>query len=219
MVKGQYTKHRENQRETLLNVAEDLFIQKGIEPVTIEDIVKAARITRPTLYKYFSSKEEMAVEIFKLVTAGWIEKDRTETWAIGGTGYERVERFVLNHFNRLLENPRETSFIAEFNHLYAKQWTPEQALAIIHETLSPEETDLRAAIFDGQRDGSIRSEPDPELLIAMVFNFNSAIMSRMGDFGSKIDAEFDLSSRDIFMTIARFFLDGLKNTAPSGVRA
>ena len=59
MATGQYTKHRQNQRETILNEAEDLFIKKGIEQVTISDITKIARITRPTVYQYFSSKEAL----------------------------------------------------------------------------------------------------------------------------------------------------------------
>lgn len=216
MTKGPYSRHRENQLETLLNVAEDLFIQKGIEAVTIEDIVKTGRITRPTLYKYFSSKEDMAIEIFKLVTTGWAEKDRTETWEFGGTGYDRVERFVMNHFRRLLENPRETSFIAEFNHLYAKQWSAEKAIEIIHETLQVEEIHLRAALSEGQKDGTIRTDLNLELLLAAVFNFNSGMMSRLGAFGAKIDAEFNLPSGDIFNTIASFFLEGLKPRAAAG---
>ncbi len=218
MAQGQYTRHRETQRDTLLNVAEDLFIQKGIVSVTIEDIVKAAGITRPTLYKYFSSKEDMAVEIFKLVTTAWAVWDMEETWTIGGTGYSRVERFVLGHFDRLVANPRETSFIAEFNYLYAKQWTAAKAMEIIHNTLGVEEDQLRKAITEGQADGSIRADVPSEMLIANVFNFNSAMMSRMGDFGSKIDFEFEMPSGDIFRQIARLFLDGLRPRGPSGDR-
>jgi AcrR family transcriptional regulator len=53
MTTGIYANHRENQREWILEVAENLFIEKGIEKVTIADIATASRLTRATLYRYF----------------------------------------------------------------------------------------------------------------------------------------------------------------------
>ncbi len=210
MAKGPYTRHREQQRQTILEVAEDLFIRKGIELVTIADITKAARITRPTLYQYFPSKEEIAMEIFKMVTGLWAERDRKLVWSFSGNGYQRVERFVRNHFERLLEDPREAAFIAEFNYLYAKQWSSDKALEIICGTLGEEERNLRKAVEEGQADGSVRTDMEVELLVASIFNFNSGMMGRLGELGSKLDEEFIFPGKEIFPGIARLFLDGLK---------
>ncbi|MBN8634288.1 MAG: TetR/AcrR family transcriptional regulator [Anaerolineae bacterium] len=157
-----YANHRETQREWILQVAEDLFTDKGIEKVTIADIAEAARLTRATLYKYFTSKEHMAQEIFRLVTRCWFERDECDVWSIPGTGFERVERFV-------------------------------------------------------------RTDMSVDLLLAVVFNFNSSLLSRLGEFGSKVEGEYGINVQSIFAQICRVFLDGLKaqpyHRASSGMPA
>jgi AcrR family transcriptional regulator len=63
-------------------VAKEPFTDKGVEKVTIAHIAEVACLTRATLYKYFTSKEHMAQEIFRLVTRGWAERDEHDVWSI-----------------------------------------------------------------------------------------------------------------------------------------
>jgi AcrR family transcriptional regulator len=97
-----YANHRDNQREWILEVAEDLFIAKGIDKVTIADIATASRLTRATLYRYFPSKEQMAQEIFRIITKSWVERTEREVWSLAGTGYARLEKFVISNFDHWL---------------------------------------------------------------------------------------------------------------------
>jgi AcrR family transcriptional regulator len=71
--KGIYSAHRKSQRERILVVAQELFIEKNIEPVTIADIAAASHLTRATIYKYFPNLKAIAFEIFKAIIAGWHE--------------------------------------------------------------------------------------------------------------------------------------------------
>lgn len=205
-----YIAHRENQKEWILEVAEDLFIQKGIEQVTIGDIATASRLTRATIYKYFSNKEEMAQEIFKIVTKGWVERDKRDVWNFQGTGYELIERFVNSHFNYLFHNRREASFVAEFNYLYAKEWSAETAMKLFTENLEGERQHLLESIRKGQSDGSLRTDIGPELLLAAIFNFNSGMMNRLGELGNKVEGEYGLNVQAIFQQVCQIFLDGIK---------
>ena len=56
----------ENKRNRLLTSAYNLFIHKGINKTTIQDIVDAARVAKGTFYLYFEDKyklqEELVVE-------------------------------------------------------------------------------------------------------------------------------------------------------------
>lgn len=47
---------KQDNRETLLNCALHLFYCKGYDAVSVQEIVDAAGITKPTLYHYFKSK-------------------------------------------------------------------------------------------------------------------------------------------------------------------
>lgn len=205
-----YINHRENQRESILEAAEGLFIQKGIDQTTIGKIAKAARLTRATIYKYFSSKEQIAEEIYKNITKNWADKNKEEVWCVSGNGYEQIERFVTTHFNNLLQNPREARFVAEFNSLYAKAWPVEETIKLIDETLGEERNRVQAAILQGQADGSLRSDVKPDLMLAAFFNFISGMNSRLGEMGVKVEGEYGISVESIFTQVCRIFLDGLK---------
>jgi len=207
---GMYHAHRENQREWILEVAQDLFIQKGIDVVSMGEIADAARLTRATIYRYFNNKEQIALEIFKVITRGWAERNQREVWNAPGSGRVLIERFLRSHFNYLLQTPHEAGFVAEFNHLYSRQWPVEAVKGPIADTLGAERQRLLESIQAGQIDGSLRGDIQAGLILAAIFNFTSGMLNRLGEMGSKIDAEYELGSSAIFNTICQIFLDGLK---------
>lgn len=53
----------DEQRAAILDAAEKLFLEIGIEKTRMIDIAKRAGITRVTLYRYFASRDEVAVEV------------------------------------------------------------------------------------------------------------------------------------------------------------
>jgi len=50
-------------REQILRAAEKIFAEKGFHETTISDIAKGAGLSEPTLYEYFSSKEDILFTI------------------------------------------------------------------------------------------------------------------------------------------------------------
>lgn len=63
-------------RERLLSVARDLFYRHGIRAVGVEAIAEAAGTNKMTLYRHFSSKDELVAEYLRCLAA---EKD--SVWA------------------------------------------------------------------------------------------------------------------------------------------
>jgi TetR/AcrR family transcriptional regulator len=47
----------------IMNAAGHLFLQRGYKAVSINDIITAAEVTKPTLYYYFADKEELFVQM------------------------------------------------------------------------------------------------------------------------------------------------------------
>jgi AcrR family transcriptional regulator len=59
-------KHQvDEQRMCILDAAEKLFLQNGLENTKMVDIASAAGITKITLYRYFSNRDVIALEIHK----------------------------------------------------------------------------------------------------------------------------------------------------------
>ncbi len=56
-------KRREMKREKIKSVAQKLFLQKGFDNVSVEEITKQAGISKGSFYTYFKSKDELLKEI------------------------------------------------------------------------------------------------------------------------------------------------------------
>lgn len=57
-------------RQQLIKTGESLFIKYGMSRVTVEEICRQANVSKPTFYKYFQNKDDLARQIDEL----WIEE-------------------------------------------------------------------------------------------------------------------------------------------------
>lgn len=65
-----YVARRRRKQEThasILDAASDTFYRQGIAPISMEDIATAAGVSKPTLYKHFSTKEVLVAECLSSV--------------------------------------------------------------------------------------------------------------------------------------------------------
>lgn len=53
-------------KKDISQVAIDLFLEKGYNNVTINDICQSCNITKPTFYKYAGSKEDLILDLYDL---------------------------------------------------------------------------------------------------------------------------------------------------------
>ncbi|MEK7917691.1 TetR family transcriptional regulator [Burkholderia contaminans] len=51
-------------RESIVDAGERLFFERGVRPVSLEDIAESAGVTRGALYWHFSGKSDLLLEIF-----------------------------------------------------------------------------------------------------------------------------------------------------------
>lgn len=63
------TRRKENTRTKLVRASLDVFVEKGIDGATVDDLVTAAGFTRGAFYSNFSTKEEVFSALFDEVTA------------------------------------------------------------------------------------------------------------------------------------------------------
>lgn len=62
------TRPKKNSREAILKVAVEKFAQSGYAGTSVQDIISAAGITKPTLYYYFGSKHGLYREVVHTAT-------------------------------------------------------------------------------------------------------------------------------------------------------
>lgn len=56
---------REKRRRNILAAAERLFARLSYDAVQMDDIARQAQVGKPTIYRYFASKDELFLEVFR----------------------------------------------------------------------------------------------------------------------------------------------------------
>lgn len=72
--KAPRTKPAEVRLDELMSAAENLFLAKGVEATTINEIVEQAQVAKGTFYHYFSSKNDMLEALGSRYTAQFLER-------------------------------------------------------------------------------------------------------------------------------------------------
>ncbi|MEO0101972.1 MAG: TetR/AcrR family transcriptional regulator [candidate division WOR-3 bacterium] len=54
----------QSKRDLILKAAEGIFLKKGFFPTRVEDIARAAKVAKGTVYLYFSDKESIYLALF-----------------------------------------------------------------------------------------------------------------------------------------------------------
>jgi AcrR family transcriptional regulator len=72
-------------RERILDTAYELFSHRGIHDVGIDELIERAGVAKATLYKHFSSKDELVLAFLEqreqIWTHGWVEKEARQRGA------------------------------------------------------------------------------------------------------------------------------------------
>lgn len=73
-----------------MHCATNLFYRQGFHGTALEQIIESAETTKTTLYKYFPSKEDLALECIKRRDARW--RERLPQLLCSGAGPDPVEQ-------------------------------------------------------------------------------------------------------------------------------
>lgn len=108
---------KKNKRDIILNTAYKLFIERGIENVSMLEIAEQAGMQRRSLYNYYSDKDQIAVDIYKCqyidaLTLDWDLSDKT--------AYEAVEYIITQSYNYIISDPDFIVYSSYFDHYFRK---------------------------------------------------------------------------------------------------
>ncbi|MDP3980556.1 MAG: TetR/AcrR family transcriptional regulator [Chlamydiota bacterium] len=145
-------------RKKIIRAALELFVEKGIDGTTTRDIAEKAGAGEGTMYRYFESKEALAVSIFKDEIAGLMEQVIQKT-AICKTVQEKL-RCLIRFFYALFEQDQQL-----FHYLLLSEHSFARHLPV--DMTGPVDF-LIALIKEGQKKKVIRPM-DPQIMAALLF--------------------------------------------------
>lgn len=88
-------KKREERRSEIISIARDLFLEKGCEKTTLQDVMNKAGIAKGTVYHYFDSKEVLIEAVVGNMVDEYIAGLRAVLEKEKGSALERMEALVI----------------------------------------------------------------------------------------------------------------------------
>lgn len=155
-------KRSENTKNVILEAAESIILQSGVDRVSILDVCKEAGISRGTFYRYYSSQDEL-LDAFSRYRRNRFHVSLTEALEPYDDPDERFEALV-RYIDAFLQRgePRQMLIVAP---AYSIGWYQR----IFHDSISRFEHEL-SIVFDAweSRTGAVI---DRELVCEMVIRY------------------------------------------------
>jgi AcrR family transcriptional regulator len=93
----------DQRRQQLLEVAREIFSERGFHATSMDEIALAAGVTKPVLYQHFPSKRGLYVELLE-DTRGMLLRELERATTHASTGRERVEEGFAAYFRFVVAN-------------------------------------------------------------------------------------------------------------------
>jgi AcrR family transcriptional regulator len=209
---GPYLAHRERQRRRILAAAQELFDLRGIDRVTMAEIVSAAGIRASTLYEYFSNKDEIVWTLVEELMVQASASVQALTEAVTGPALAKIAALLQAFGDELAEHPERVRFMAQFDAMYARDWSAERLLSLEDRIFPGRYEMFSALIREGIADGSLRSDLDPDLAMHSVVNAVIGAQRRLASLGNRVEQEYGQPIDLMFRETVRIVLLGLQAT-------
>jgi AcrR family transcriptional regulator len=205
-----YRAHRERQRRRILTAAQELFDARGIDRVTIAEIVSGTGIRASTLYEYFANKDEIVWALVEDVLRHGAERIQKAMEEAGGPALKKIAALFQVLEEELKHNPARVRFMAQFDAMYARDWSVERLLSIEERIMPGRFGGLADLIREGKADGSLRADLDPDLTLHSMLNAVIGTQRRLASLGDRVEKEYGQPVHLLFRETVRVILLGLK---------
>jgi AcrR family transcriptional regulator len=105
----------DEQRTSILDAAEGLFLEAGIEKVSMGDLAAKVGINRATLYRYFANRDEVAMAVFLRMMKRPAQTGDFDPGDRSLEGFRRVVQNMIRSYPQLIERYR---FSGLFDRVY-----------------------------------------------------------------------------------------------------
>lgn len=160
---GLRERKKQRTRGALLRAALELFVSRGYEGTTVDDITEAVDVSQRTFFRYFASKEEAAFAVHDLVQSHFVAALRERP--AHEAPLEALRRAVLDSWDTIGEAIEETMPVELYMRTYQLiESTP--ALLAVHLRRSTETEEEIARVIAGREGLDVDADPRPRVAVA-----------------------------------------------------
>ena len=143
----------------LVDMATDLFMARSISEVTIKDIAVAAQVGEATIYRYFGSKQNIAVhaamKIQEIVSKDFFNLEK------GNNGFEKLKVFYESYLEIFNKHPNFYKFLNDFDAFVSIE--DSNIINPYESAIEAYKQDYMKAYELGLKDGSVKKQKNIEM--------------------------------------------------------
>ena len=100
-------------RQRLLGAARDVFVEKGLDQASIDDVAAASGMSVGSIYNYFANKDELIRQSIDNAVKQESALVLADTQAAAGSPSEMIDRAVRGWWKYTMEKPGAAAFLAQ----------------------------------------------------------------------------------------------------------
>jgi len=174
---------KERKREEIIKAAEELFFSEGFDATSMDNIARSSEFSKRTIYKYFSSKEELYATIaYKgIMILSNIVKDSLYSGVKVSEVMINISKNLINLRKNNKNYPRAISYLLS---LITKSHAEGINLTKCINALNDIFNTLKELLERGKEDGSIKKEIDItktiysiQMIFAGIYSINQNVFN------------------------------------------
>lgn len=180
-------------RENIMSAAEKLFLEKGINATTIEDISKFSEYSRRTIYSYFESKEDI---LYHIVFKGLSNLKTNLSEIIKGNQEFISKYFAICHAmaDFQFNSPQSTNSVNKLKNGDLAMSNPPEIIIKIFE-IGNEINGLLAEYLEfGKKHNKIRKEIETMKSVYILWTSITSLLSLAESKGFFLEQEFGVTT-------------------------
>ena len=191
-------------QDLIIKAAEKVFMSKGFENATMEDIAEEAEFSKGTLYFYFQSKNELCLSIV-LRGLKIIVSEFEKVVSINMVSINKIENLASTFLNFYDEYPNYIFAFSNYKqHRAGCKFESPVLLNIDAENVLIREM-ITQIIEDGKKDKSIRSDADPSKLSYVLWGELSGLIPYF------LHETENVTSIELYNYIIQLICEAIKN--------
>jgi len=194
-------RERERKINEIINIAEKIFFMKGFVRTTMDEIASELEFTKPALYRYFKSKEDLYYAVV-LRGSNILDKMMMDAVALEKTGLEKIMATGVVYCKFYKKYPHYCSLMIQSRNII-----PEGKECINFQELEKQGHNYLKIMCDaielGKNDGTIRTDIDTFMTALYLVESTIAVMKVSETMGEVMETmgennqEFIIHSLDL----------------------
>jgi len=189
---------KEYDKEKVLDLATQLFWEKGFKATSIGDIVKATGLNKYSMYEEFKNKEGLFKEALFTYT-NKLQKENIALLTKEPLGLHNIEDFLSNRVCYATSDDFKGCMVV--NSLIEKESLNSDVFSNIQMLLDGYEEQVIKILEAAKKNGEIPQSKDTRIIAKYIINFSSGVLVN-GKLGQK---------REDYLAMLDFLMDSIKN--------